>query len=130
MPQEDKGKSKNVLGNLRTRKEKYDDGNGKEMEWYTGKQTVDKFEVKAANLTRKTKKINQSKNIIKVGTWNLRGTNEVGKLKQLNEVAKKYGVDIVALQEIEQKSNNTVEIGDYVYLSSGCEQKIFGMGFM
>ncbi|KAF2885472.1 hypothetical protein ILUMI_20700 [Ignelater luminosus] len=72
------------------------------------------------------RKIKQSKNLIKVGTWKLRGTNEVGKLKQLNEVAKKYGVDTVALQEMKQRE----EIGDYIILSSECEQKIFGMGFM
>ncbi|KAF2887679.1 hypothetical protein ILUMI_18494 [Ignelater luminosus] len=81
----------------------------KKIEWNTGKQAVNKYQVKAANLTRKTKKIKQSKNIIKV--------------------AKKYGVDIVALQEMKQSGSYTVEIGDYVILSSGCEQKIFGMGF-
>ncbi|KAF2888632.1 hypothetical protein ILUMI_17542 [Ignelater luminosus] len=102
----------------------------KKMEWNTGKQAPNKYKVKAANLTRKTKKIKQNKNIIKVDTWNLRGTNEVGKLKQLNEVAKKYGIDIVALQEMKQRGNNTVEIGDDVILSRGCKQKISGMGFM
>ncbi|KAF2893706.1 hypothetical protein ILUMI_12466, partial [Ignelater luminosus] len=102
----------------------------KKIEWNTGKQAVNKYEVTRANLTRKTKNIKQSKNIIGMGTWNLRGINEVGKIKQLNEAAEEYGADIVALQEIKQTGNNTVEIEDYVILGSGCEQKIFGMGFM
>ncbi|KAF2895031.1 hypothetical protein ILUMI_11143 [Ignelater luminosus] len=91
----------------------------KKMEWNTRKQAVNKYEVKAPNLTRKTKKIKQSKNIIKVGTWNLSGTNEVDKLKQLNEVVKKYGVDIVALQEMKHR-----KIRDYVILSSGSINRV------
>ncbi|KAF2889662.1 hypothetical protein ILUMI_16511 [Ignelater luminosus] len=157
MSQEEKRKSKKVLGDLRTKKEvknrnekgcnkwhrvemeqgreeisrNYDkkvtgtSGNGntmtemaKKMEWNTEKQAVNKHDVKAINLTRKTKRIEQSKNIIKVETWNLRGTNGVDKLKQLNEVAKKYGVDIMALQELKQRGNNTVEIGNYVIIST------------
>ncbi|KAF2900666.1 hypothetical protein ILUMI_05520, partial [Ignelater luminosus] len=106
-------KKKEKLEETMTKKltDKSEDGNtmtemAKKMEWNAEKQAVKKYEVKTANLTRKTKKIKQSKNKIKV--------------------AKKYGVDIVAVQKIKERGNNTVEIGDYVILSSGCEQKILG----
>lgn len=40
---------------------------------------------------------------IKVGTWNVRGLNAEGMLKQLVREVKRYNFDLIALQETKQK---------------------------
>lgn len=53
-----------------------------------------------------------------LGTWNIRGSFEEGKLKHLIRECSKYHFDIVALQETKQLGQNTIEIGDYLMFNS------------
>jgi hypothetical protein len=67
---------------------------------------------------------------INVGTWNVRGTYEEGKLKHIINEIKKFKFDIVALQETKQKGEIVMEIGEYVFLNSGGSNRMLGTGFV
>lgn len=81
----------------------------------------------ALNSGKQSKK---KKDEIKIGTWNIRGTYERGKLKYLAIELKKANFDIVALQETKQLGNEVMEVGDYIFMNSGGENRILGTGFM
>lgn len=84
------------------------------------------IELKPNSIVRKE----SGRKLIKIGTWNVQGTNVVGKLKQLAGVLKTYKMDIVAVQELKQKDVQNIEVGEYIVMGSGCNKKVFGVGFM
>lgn len=69
-------------------------------------------------------------NEVFIGTWNVRGLYEEGLIKQLNNECKKFGFDVVALQETKLKGNGTLELEDYILFKSGEENRYLGTGFL
>lgn len=72
--------------------------------------------------------VRDNRNIIKIGTWNTRGTNKAGKLLNLNYVAKNYTIDM-PVQELKQK-NTIMEIQDYIMMGDARQQKILMVVFL
>lgn len=75
-------------------------------------------------------KYNQEDEVIKVGTWNLQGIYEEGAVLNLVQEAKRYKLDILAMQETHLKDNSIVEIEEYVLFTSGGTTRRFGTGFL
>ncbi|XP_023311624.1 craniofacial development protein 2-like [Anoplophora glabripennis] len=71
-----------------------------------------------------------SKTEIKIGTWNVRGLNQVGAMKQLISEIRKQKFEIVALQETKQKESVMMEIEKYAFLNSGGDNRVLGTGFL
>ena len=65
-----------------------------------------------------------------MGTWNVAGTFEEGKLRHLVNEVGKYKFDIVTLQETKQSGYEVMEVGDCVFLNSGGEKERLGTGFL
>lgn len=76
-------------------------------------------------MQKKTKK-----GIINIGTWNVRGTNEEGAVRNLVEIMEKYNIDILALQETKQKETGISTIKGYNFFNSGGEDRYLGVGFI
>lgn len=68
--------------------------------------------------------------IIYVGTWNVRGTYAEGALKNLVSEARRYKIDILAIQETKQKGNEIIDIEDYTIFKSGGQNRMLGTGFL
>ena len=80
--------------------------------------------------TRKLcKKIGRGDHLF-VGIWHVRGTFEEGKLRHLVSEVGKYKFDIVGLQETKQSGHEVTEVGDYIFLNSGGENRRLGMDFL
>ncbi|XP_023313012.1 uncharacterized protein LOC111693104 [Anoplophora glabripennis] len=67
---------------------------------------------------------------MKIGTWNVRGTFEEGKLKHIVNELKKGNFDAVALQETKQLGELVMEIGGYIFINSGGKDRLLGIGFL
>ncbi|XP_023313011.1 craniofacial development protein 2-like [Anoplophora glabripennis] len=67
---------------------------------------------------------------MKIGTWNVRGTFEEGKLKHIVNELKKGNFDAVALQETKQLGELVMEIGGYIFINSGGKDRLLGTGFL
>ncbi|KAJ8914443.1 hypothetical protein NQ315_017539, partial [Exocentrus adspersus] len=83
--------------------------------------------------SKKTGEANsEGNNELKLGTWNVRGTFEEGKLKHLISEAKRCNFDIVALQETKQAGELIieVEVGEYIFINSGGTDRMLGTGFI
>ncbi|KAI4458826.1 endonuclease/exonuclease/phosphatase superfamily [Holotrichia oblita] len=84
-------------------------------------------------IIRKTarEEMNKGKTEFKIGTWNIQGSNQdADKLHLLREILKQYKIDFCAVQEMKRKEGVTIEIGDYILMTSGCEDAVFGVGIM
>lgn len=81
--------------------------------------------------TQGTEKGNKKENgRICLATWNVQSTWEVGALKVLAHVLKKYNIDVAAIQETKQRGVFINEIEDYVFYNSAEENRLLGVGFM
>lgn len=93
-----------------------------------------KMDLKGKNnvniVLKKTYKISCKRNYLRIGTWNVRGTFEAGKLKHIISEIEKYKFDIVALQETKQLGQNIEEVGNCVFLNSGGTDRRLGTGFI
>ncbi|KAK9730442.1 hypothetical protein QE152_g15232 [Popillia japonica] len=94
-------------------------------------------EHKTTNNTKKSKRRKEELlNVkeFKIGTWNIQGSNQgsnqIGKLHLLSEILEQYKIDFCAVQEMKRKEGVTIEIGDYILMTSGCENAVFGVGIM
>lgn len=67
---------------------------------------------------------------LQIGTWNIRGSYEEGKLKHLVREVRKYHFDIIALQETKQIGNDMTQIEDYLLFNSGGQNRMLGTGFL
>lgn len=72
----------------------------------------------------------QNENIINMGTWNVRGINEEGAIKNLIKEINKYDMQIIALQETHLPGNGIQEIDNHILFKSGNKQRQFGTGFI
>lgn len=72
----------------------------------------------------------QRKQLLRIGTWNVRGTYHAGALRNLVEIMKTYRVDILALQETKQKGSEQVKIGEFTFFNSGGSNRYLGTGFI
>ncbi|GLV41328.1 hypothetical protein CBL_04852 [Carabus blaptoides fortunei] len=78
----------------------------------------------------KYKEQQMKQNTLYVGTWNVRGTYSEGAIKSLINEAKRYKLDIIALQETKQKGNGIVDMKDYIFFNSGGQNRRLGTGFL
>ena len=65
-----------------------------------------------------------------MGSLNVRGTFQEGKLRHLVNEVGKYKFDIVTLQETKQSGHEVTEVGDYVFLNNGGENRRLGTGIL
>lgn len=78
----------------------------------------------------KYKEQQQKQHTLYLGTWNVRGTYSEGAIKNLTNEAKRYKLDIIALQETKQKGNDIVDMKEYIFFKSGGENRRLGTGFL
>lgn len=103
---------------------------------YEGNNKEGTRQVKEHKTTNNTKKSKRRKEELlnvkefKIGTWNIQGSNQIGKLHLLSEILEQYKIDFCAVQEMKRKEGVTIEIGDYILMTSGCENAVFGVGIM
>ncbi|KAF2891596.1 hypothetical protein ILUMI_14577 [Ignelater luminosus] len=50
---------------------------------------------------------------IRAGTWNVRGTNEEGSIKNLLNIMVTYNLQVLALQETKQKGSKVINVDGY-----------------
>ena len=67
---------------------------------------------------------------IRVGTWNVRGTNEDGAIRNLVELMGKYSLDILALQETKQREEGINSVQDCSFFNGGGKSRYLGVGFL
>lgn len=79
---------------------------------------------------KKKMEIKKKEDRWEISTWNVRGINREGALKELVRELRRYNIHIAAIQETKQKDTNIIEVEDYIFLSSGDKSKIHGVGFM
>ncbi|KAK5644017.1 hypothetical protein RI129_007862 [Pyrocoelia pectoralis] len=77
----------------------------------------------------KNKEKRKKKRII-LATWNLQGTNEVGAIGNLVREAARYKIEVIALQETNQRGTNITEYKDYMLFNSGGDSNRLGTGFL
>lgn len=65
-----------------------------------------------------------------MGTWNVRGTNGEGAIKNLVNEMKKYSIDLLAVQETKQKGSQMEAVEDSVFFNSGNNERRFGTGLI
>lgn len=72
------------------------------------------------DMRKQVRKINRKEKskYIKMGTWNVRGTWEEGKLTHIVRELRKYNFDIVAVQETKQLGQTITEVGGYIFMNS------------
>lgn len=68
--------------------------------------------------------------IMRIGTRNVRGTNEKGAVKNLVNIMRNYKLQVLALQETKQKGKAVIKTGGCTLFNSGDERKIYGTGFL
>ncbi|KAK9686508.1 hypothetical protein QE152_g37142 [Popillia japonica] len=69
--------------------------------------------------------------MMKIGTWNVRSANEEGTIKHIMAAMKRYGIQILALQETKQKGNEIINLGDFtIFNSGGTHTRHFGTAFI
>ena len=65
------------------------------------------------------------KDKFKIGNWNIRSMNQLGKIQQVENEFKKYGLDILALSETRCKEIGKESLeGGNVYIYSGRTDRI------
>lgn len=87
-----------------------------------------KKEGRRYNLRRKRKNSNTA--TMRIGTWNVQGIYEEGAVKNLEIEAKKYKMEILAVQETHINETNMTNLEDYVFFTSGGETRRYGVGFL
>lgn len=70
------------------------------------------------------------KQLLKIGTWNVRGTYHAGALRNLVDVMETYEIDILALQETKQKGCDQVKMEGFEFFNSGGDNRYLGTGFI
>lgn len=69
--------------------------------------------------------------MMKIGTWNVRSANEEGTIKHIMAAMKRYGIQILALQETKQKGNEIINLSDFtIFNSGGTHTRHFGTAFI
>ncbi|CAH0547149.1 unnamed protein product [Brassicogethes aeneus] len=76
------------------------------------------------------KDMNNGKENINMGTWNLRGVYEAGALKSLIRKLNKYNMDLVALQETHLTGNEITFMDNFTLFTSGSNRRRYGVGFL
>ena len=67
---------------------------------------------------------------LRIGTWNVRTLNQLGKLENLLQEAKSLNVDILGLSETRYIGEGVVRSDGYTYIYSGGEEHQHGVGFI
>ncbi|KAK9711490.1 hypothetical protein QE152_g25431 [Popillia japonica] len=77
-------------------------------------------------------KVNNMRNNgrIRIATWNVRSTYSEGALKHLAHEMDRYNVHLLAIQETKQKGEFVNEVENYIFLNSGGNTRMLGVGFM
>ena len=67
---------------------------------------------------------------LRIGTWNVRTLNQLGKLENLHKEAKSLNIDILGLSETRYIGEGVVRLDGYTYIYSGGEEHQHGVGFI
>ena len=79
---------------------------------------------------RSRKKRNTKKNILVIGTWNVRTLNQPGKLENLKLEAKRLKANILGVCEHRKTGADVIADEDYTFIYSGGEKHEFGVGVL
>lgn len=87
------------------------------------------------NITKEIKGKNcykpKQKNKIKIATWNIRTMLQPGKMQEIVDEIKRYGIDIAAIQETRWKGQGEISKNNFTLRYSGAEkQGQYGVGFI
>lgn len=70
-------------------------------------------------------------NDLRFGTWNVLSLFRTGAVKQLQRQCDKYGLDILAIQEIRWRESNIADFGNYTFFNSASScRNTHGTGFV
>ena len=72
----------------------------------------------------------KERNLLTIGTFNVRGLTKNAKMEQLSRDLERYGVDICALQETKIKSGIDTSVNNFRLISLPTNQIAYGNGFM
>ena len=67
---------------------------------------------------------------LRVGTWNVRTLNQLGKIENLLKEAEDMKTDILGISETRYKGEGTVRLDGYTFIYSGGDEHQHGVGFM
>ena len=69
-------------------------------------------------------------NTLKIGTWNVRTLNQLGKLENLRQEADALDADIIGISEVRYIGEGKESLENYTFIYSGGEKHQHGVGFM
>ena len=67
---------------------------------------------------------------LRLGSWNVRTLNQLGKLEKLLKEAKSLDIDVLGMAEIRYTGEGVVRQDGYTYIYSGGEEHQHGVGFL
>ena len=74
--------------------------------------------------------LKRGRNALKIGTWNVRTLNQLGKLENLRQEMESLDLDVLGLSETRYIKEGTVHLDGYTFIYSGGEEHQHGVGFM
>ena len=74
--------------------------------------------------------LKSGRDALRIGTWNVRTLNQLGKLENLRQEAESLNTDILGISETRYKDEGIVRLDGYTFIYSGGDEHQHGVGFL